>query len=222
MPRQNHFLPLLLPLTLTLSALVANPVAAVAAPPEVSATPAAGAPPLLWKAVTRDMFDDHGKVTITKKTIQLGEGSPATGIRYLGPVPRGEYEIRCQAKRTGGGDFFYGLTFPVGQDYCSLIVGGWGGSAVGLSNVDGLSAIENSTTQYIEFEKNRWYTIRLRVAAGKIAAWVDEKQMFEIATEEHTFDIWWEQTPLRPLGIATWNTAAEIRDFKIIVIKKND
>ena len=125
----------------------------------------------------------------------------------------------CEAKRTGGSDFFYGLTFPIDQDYCSLIVGGWGGTAVGLSNLDGLSAIENSTTQYIEFKKNRWYKIRLRVAQGKIIGWIDDKLIFNIAIKGHTFDIWWEQTPMRPLGIATWNTSAALRNFKILKIK---
>jgi len=172
-----------------------------------------------WAIAEHGMFADHGKVLVQKKEMHLKEGSPATGIRYKRNVPRREYEIHCEAKRTGGSDFFYGLTFPIDQDYCSLIVGGWGGSAVGLSNLDGLSAIENSTTQYIEFEKNRWYEIRLRVAQGKIIVWIDEKLIFDVAIRGHAFDIWWEQAPMRPLGIATWNTSAALRNFKILKIK---
>jgi len=172
-----------------------------------------------WTAAERGMFTDHGQVFSREGEIHLTEGSPATGIRYQGAVPRREYEVYCQAKRTGGSDFFYGLTFPIGQDYCSLIVGGWGGTAVGLSNIDGLSAIENSTTQYMEFEKDRWYKIRLRVAGKKIGVWIDDKSIIDVSTEEHTFDIWWEQTPMRPLGIATWNTSAAIRHFKISHLK---
>ncbi len=172
-----------------------------------------------WEIAEHGMFDDHGKVFVQQNEMHLKEGSPATGIRYKRNVPRQEYEIHCEAKRTGGSDFFYGLTFPIDQDYCSLIVGGWGGTAVGLSNLDGLSAIENSTTQYIEFEKNRWYKIRLRVAQGKITGWIDDKLIFEVAIQGHTFDIWWEQTPMRPLGISTWNTSAALRNFKILKIK---
>ncbi len=172
-----------------------------------------------WDIPEQGMFDEHGKISVQKNELHLAEGVPATGIRFNREVPRTDYEIRCEAKRTGGSDFFYGLTFPVGQDYCSWIVGGWGGTAVGLSNLDGLSAIENSTTQYMEIEKNRWYKTRLRVADGKITGWIDGKTIFEVAIKDHTFDIWWEQTPLRPLGIATWNTSAALRNFKLIKLK---
>ena len=179
-----------------------------------------------WTIAEQGMFDGHGKVLARNNQqgnqqgneLHLQEGSPATGVRYKREVPRINYEIQCEAMRTDGSDFFYGLTFPVNQHYCSMIVGGWGGTAVGLSNVDGLSAIENSTTQYMEFKNNRWYKIRLRVAEGKVSGWIDAKQIFEVTIKEHTFDIWWEQTPMRPLGIATWNTSAALRNFKILNI----
>ena len=211
-----------LPLALALLILLGGPVITHGQPtqgPTPQIQKEKEVPKIPWKTVAQDMFVDHGEVTIKKNEIQLGEGTPATGVRYQGAVPRNEFEIECEARRTGGSDFFYGLTFPIDRDYCSLIVGGWGGTAVGLSNVDGLSAIENSTTQYIEFEKNRWYQIRLRVAGGKIGVWIDNKQIIDIATKGRTFNIWWEQTPLRPLGIASWNTSAAIRRFKIIDLK---
>ena len=57
------------------------------------------------------------------------------------------------------------------------------------------------------------------VAEGKITGWIDEKKIFEVLIKDHTFDIWWEQTPLRPLGIATWNTSAALRNFQLIKLK---
>lgn len=44
-------------------------------------------------------------------------------------------------------EFFCGLTVPVrtGTECVSLIVGGWGGSLVGISSIDGLDASETST-----------------------------------------------------------------------------
>ena len=172
-----------------------------------------------WAVAEHGMFDGHGKVMLHENVLQLGEGSPATGVRYKKNEPRIDYEVHCEAKRTGGSDFFYGLTFPVHQDYCSWIVGGWGGTAVGLSNIDGLSAIENTTTQYMEFENNRWYKIRLRVAEGKITGWIDKKMIFDVPIKGHTFDIWWEQAPMRPLGIGTWNTSAALRNFKLLKLE---
>ena len=220
---QSPSAPVLLVAAVTLSLIIVTVVSrGEEAPPKDLAPKKARGNKLTlrdWDIPQEGMFDDHGKVSIDNNELHLAEGSPATGIRFKRGVPKIEYEIHCEAKRTGGSDFFYGLTFPVRQDYCSWIVGGWGGTAVGLSNVDGLSAIENSTTQYMEFENDRWYKIRLRVAEGKILGWIDKKQMFEVPIKDHTFDIWWEQTPLRPLGIASWNTSAALRNFQLIKLK---
>jgi hypothetical protein len=168
-----------------------------------------------WRVVERGMFADHGSVLVRDGAIHLLEGSPATGIVHTLPVPQSKYEIYLEAKRTGGSDFFCGLTFPIGQEYCSLIVGGWGGTAVGLSNIDSQSAIENESTRFIPFENDRWYRIRLRVSYARIEVWIDGTQVIDVETKDHKFDIWWEQDPMRPLGIATWNTTAAIRNFEI-------
>ena len=55
-----------------------------------------------------------------------------TGITWTNEMPRMGYEISLEAMRVEGSDFFCGLTFPVGKDYLSLIVGGWGGRRGGV------------------------------------------------------------------------------------------
>ena len=57
-----------------------------------------------------------------------------TGITWTNEVPTNNYEISLEAMRVEGSDFFCALTFPVGNDPCSFIVGGWGGGVVGLSS----------------------------------------------------------------------------------------
>ncbi len=168
-----------------------------------------------WNVAANAMFEDHGPVTAAEATIVMQSGNPATGITHKPPVPRIDYEIHLEAKRTAGNDFFCGLTFPIGDAYCSLILGGWGGTTVGLSNIDSQSANENESTTFINFKNDHWYRIRLRVTTSRIDVWIDADRVIGIETEGHTFDIWWEQEPMRPLGIATWNTSAAIRDFKI-------
>ena len=61
--------------------------------------------------------------------------------------------------------------------------------------------------------------LRLRVAEGKITGWIDKKMIFNVPIKGHTFDIWWEQAPMRPLGIGTWNTSAALRNFKLLKLK---
>ena len=169
-----------------------------------------------WRVAEAGMFDQHGTVTAANGMIVMPEGNPATGIAYKPPVPRIDYEVKLEAKRTAGNDFFCGLTFPINKEYCSLILGGWGGTTVGLSNIDSQSANENESTTFIDFERDRWYRIRLRVTTARIDVWIDGDLAIGLKTDNHTFDIWWEQDPIRPLGIATWNTAAAVRKFEII------
>jgi hypothetical protein len=35
---------------------------------------------------------------------------------------------------------------------------------------------------------------------------------------DRKFSIWWEQEPARPLGIATWNTSAALRNIRLTVL----
>ena len=168
-----------------------------------------------WQVADKFDFEEHGQVKVEKGQITLKRGSPATGIHYQGKLPRVDYEVSLEARRTDGDDFFCGLTFPVGKDYCTLIIGGWGGGATGLSNIDGMSAIENETTGFAKIEKNRWYRIRLRVGAEKIEAWFDKEQIVDLKTADRKFSIWWEQEPMRPLGIASWNTGAALRNIRL-------
>ncbi|MBM99809.1 MAG: hypothetical protein CMJ77_11830 [Planctomycetaceae bacterium] len=167
-----------------------------------------------WRIIKSFDFMDHGEIKVNDGVIQLGQGSPATGISWKGELPKINYELSLQAKRTEGDDFFCGLTFPIKDEFCSLIVGGWRGQVVGLSNLDDFSAIENETTRVIEFEKDRWYPIRLVVLDDKITIYIDKKKVIDIDTD-HKFSIWWEQEPVTPLGIVTWNTGGAIKDLKL-------
>jgi hypothetical protein len=168
-----------------------------------------------WKVLDEFSFKRHGEVRVEDGHITFDAGAPATGIAWQGEPPRGDYELTLEAMRVEGHDFFCGLTFPVGESHCTLILGGWGGSVVGLSNVDDLSAIENQTTDAFEFENGRWYAIRLRVTADRIAAWIDDRQIVDLPTKNRRFGVWWEQEPARPLGITTWYTQAAVRAIRL-------
>ena len=159
-------------------------------------------------------FAGAGSVTVTNGEIHLGMGY-MTGINWTGAVPEMNYEISLEAMRTDGSDFFCGLTFPVGTEPCSFIVGGWGGGVVGLSSIDGEDASQNETTQFMQFQNNRWYKIRLRVEPARIQAWIDEEQVVNFETADRRFSVRLEVEASRPLGIATWNTAAALRNLQL-------
>jgi len=168
-----------------------------------------------WTIIEKYDFERHGEVKVEDNTIILTAGSPATGVRVAGEFPRLNYEVTLDAKRIEGSDFFCGITFPVGEDYLSLVLGGWGGGATGISNLDNMSAIENETTGFHEFEQDRWYRIRLRVTDDKVEAWVDDEQIVGVEHTKHKLSIWWEQEPVRPFGIASWYTKSALRNIRL-------
>ena len=145
----------------------------------------------------------------------LGIGDGCTGVTYTRHIPETDYEISLEARRKEGNDFFCGLTFPAGKDPCTLIVGGWGGTTVGLSCIDGKDASENETTSYHNFEKNRWYNIKLVVTTDRIEAWVDEEKVVDMTTMGKKLSIRPEVTLSKPLGIASWNTTAGLRNIRM-------
>lgn len=169
-----------------------------------------------WKVIKENDFKNHGTVAVTNDVIHIGKGQPAAGIKVAGDFPRINYEVAFEARRTEGNDFFCGVTFPIHDNYCSFIVGGWGGGVVGLSNIDTMAAVENDTTRYLEVKDNQWYTIRLRVTEQRVIAWIDGEEFANIEVANHKFDIWWEQEPVRPFGIASWNTSAEVRNIRLL------
>jgi hypothetical protein len=175
-----------------------------------------------WQVLDERTFKNHGQVAVADETIVLEAGSPATGIRATGEVPRIDYEIELEAQRVEGGDFFCGLTFPVGESPCTLIVGGWGGGVVGLSNVDDRHAEENETMRYIPFKNGVWHRIRLRVTEERIQAWIDDEVQVNLATKDRKFSVWWEQEPAVPLGIATWYTKAALRNVRLRQLTEED
>ena len=168
-----------------------------------------------WEIVKKHDFEDHGKIYVKDGAIHLDEGSPASGIRWTGNLPRMNYELSFDAMRTEGGDFFVGLTFPVGKSNCSWIVGGWGGSITGLSNINDQPAAENETTKYIRFENKKWYHFRLKVMPDVIECWIDGKEIINVKTAKKKLSIWWEQEPALPLGFTTWITSAAYKNIQI-------
>jgi len=90
-----------------------------------------------WELAKGYDYEDQGKVEVADGCLVLQAGQPATGVRWTGAFPRSNYEVELEGQRVSGGDFFCGMSFPVGDNSLTLILGGWGGSICGLSCVDG-------------------------------------------------------------------------------------
>jgi len=161
-------------------------------------------------------FSGEGGVKVENGQIVLETGKSLTGITWSGPeLPTTNYELALQAMRVEGGDFFAGITFPVADSFCSLILGGWGGSVIGLSSINSEDASQNATSQSMDFESGRWYSVRLRVTPAKIEVWLDDRQIINQDLKNNRITIRIEMEPSVPLGIASWKTKAALRDIRL-------
>jgi Domain of Unknown Function (DUF1080) len=166
-------------------------------------------------------FGGQGNVRVEDGTLILEMGSDLTGITWKREFPKMNYEVALEAKRVEGSDFFCGVTFPVGDSFCSLILGGWGGTVVGLSSIDGKDASENSTSRLMNFDLNRWYRVRLRVGEREIEAWIDDQKVVNQELAGHRIGIRPEVDLSRPFGIASWRTEAALRDIRFRSLAAN-
>ncbi len=160
-------------------------------------------------------FGTQGPVSVSGGKIILGMGDGCSGITWKRDFPTVDYEVTLEAMRVDGHDFFCGMTFPVGKDPCTLIVGGWGGMVVGLSSIDGMDASENETMTLKQFENDRWYRIRLRVTADTIQAWIDNEIVVDFTIGDCFLSIRPEVELSKPFGIASWRTTAAIKNIRI-------
>ena len=86
-----------------------------------------------WK---NSMFGGDGEIAVEDGNLILDFGNDITGVTWKDEksLPKVNYEISLEAQRVDGSDFFCGLTFPIKDDPCSLILGGWGGTVCGSSS----------------------------------------------------------------------------------------
>ena len=129
-----------------------------------------------WKETP---FSGRGKIGIADGAILLGNGS-LTGVTWTGALPKANYEVRLEAMRVEGYDFFAGITFPVNDSFLLLD-----------QSADGAAewwAFPASTTWMLRrttpassrnFENGQWYALRLRVTHDRIQAWIDDQPVID-------------------------------------------
>ena len=166
-------------------------------------------------------FTGRGQVRVDQGAIVLGAGSPMTGINWTGSFPRNDYEVRFEAVRRQGNDFFASLTFPAGSAFCTWVLGGWGGDIVGISSIDGWDASDNETRSYFNFENGRWYAMRLRVTGGRISAWIGDQQIVNVSIAGRSVSLRPGEIELSaPFGFASYLTAGALRKIEYRVLAK--
>ena len=131
-------------------------------------------------------------------------------------IPKTNYEVELEFLKIDGNDFALGLTFPVGDAHASLILGGWGGATVGVSSIDDRDASMNETTKYLQFKRNQWRKVRLKVTPDKVEAWLDRRKIVDQDIKNRKIALrGGEISRAVPLGLSTYRTSAAYRNIKL-------
>jgi hypothetical protein len=171
---------------------------------------------------TASDFAGHGEPAVEEGNLVLPFGEALTGVTYSGKTPTMNYEVEIQGKKVDGADFFCGLTFPVNDSYASLICGGWGGTVVGVSSLDGKDANRNETRTLKKFDRDKWYTIRLRVLPDRLQAWIDGEKVVDAVTTGRKISTRVEVDASKPFGISSYQTTAAFRSIKIRTLRVDE
>lgn len=164
-----------------------------------------------WKETD---FTGKGTVKVQDGCIVLGKGY-MTGVNYTGKLPKADYELRMEAQRVEGHDFFAGITFPVNDSFLTWINGGWGGNMIGLSSLDGNDASENDTSLSRDFKAGQWYRLWFAVNTNRIRAWIDDELVIDVQIANREVALRPGEIELsKPFGIATYNTTSKLRKIE--------
>ena len=97
-----------------------------------------------------------------------------------------------------------------------LVLGGWGGSLIGISSIDDFDASENETGDAFIFEDKKWYAIKLRVSEEELIVWLDEKKVIDCEVADRKVSMRFGEIEMSvPLGITTYATSGEFRNLKL-------
>ena len=160
-------------------------------------------------------FGGEGTAELNEGVLRLERGEPLTGINMITKkFPKENFEMRWKAMRVDGSDFFAGVTFPVGDEFCSLICGGWGGGLIGLSSINGNDASENETTGFHQFKNKKWYAFRVRVDKKHITVWIDDKEAIQVERENNKFSLRGEVFKSKPVGYCVFQSIVDIKEWE--------
>lgn len=147
----------------------------------------------------------------TDEGIVIPQGIPLAGLVYRGTPPDGAFELEVRARREYGGDFFLGVTFPVGEEHLTLVLGGWGGAVCGLSCVDGLDASEGTTRTLRSFPNGKYFDVRIEMTGARVDAFIDGEHLLGQALEGRRLSLRPEVLPSAPLGLSSFATCTTVQ-----------
>jgi hypothetical protein len=175
-----------------------------------------------WKAA--DIWGNGKVEALTNGVVSCGLGKPLTGLAYTNSFPTMSYEVKMEALRKEGSDFFVAMTIPVESNACTVVIGGWGGGLCGISSINFMDASENQYSEGVVFKNDVWYTLRVRVTPGLLEVFLNDtlytaKVPFE-SSSAFTLRAGSDIDKTKPFGLATYETKALWRNLTVTTLEK--
>lgn len=166
----------------------------------------------LWgELVWARSFEDSRLGRWSAKDGVLSQTSLATDQRLMfGSPDWTDYELRCEARKTGGHEGFLLLaraTSP--EEFYWANLGGWNNVRSQFER-GGKGRRWGGFGPSVDggFETGRWYRLRLRCAGPRLQVFVDDRLLLDMTDPE---------PHLRgQVGLGTWATAAEFRNISVV------
>lgn len=174
-----------------------------------------------WKPFTKTEYSKGGKVEVKENSIHIAEGFPYSYIQWKGKFPKENYEVFLRTMKPDGNDIFCGILFPVGTNYCSLVLGGWGNSITGLSCIDNMAAADNEYAVMNSYTTNKWYKVTLRVTGTNIMTWVGGKKLIDVDRSKHEISPYFGLEMMAPFGVFTFGTPGAFEEISVRRLEKN-
>jgi hypothetical protein len=170
-----------------------------------------------WEIIDVAKGRGHGGKSSVKdgRALLSGLKNRITG-RWVGKFPTMDYEVVFEVARTAGLRFPY-VVFAVGDSHGVWFMAGRDGTYAGLSTVDGKGYDQkgNPTYRRVRYAAKRWYKARLRVAGGKVEAWVDDEQVIDLPDAERRVQKDAFGVTLKPFTISVHEAVNVIRNLRL-------
>lgn len=189
-----------------LAAGCASPGEATSAPPPWTVVDLATAQPIA--------FGGEGEVVHSDRGLELGQGSPLTGVTFGDAPSPPRYELEAVVARLRGNDFFCGLTFPTARGNLTLVLGGWGGAVCGLSSLDGVDAGSNETRRLRSFAIDQDHRVCVVVDGDRIAVRLDGEPFLDCDLTGKAVGVRAEVEPSQPFGWCSYLTWARLSSLR--------
>ena len=164
-------------------------------------------------------FGGQDKIEVVDDAIVAEAGYPLAGIAStLKDLPNSGYTLSLEAQKIDGTDFFCCVSFPVKDQHCSLVLGGWGGTLCGISCINTEDASQNSKKWLKKFERGQWYAIEIKVTDDRIVCSVDDEVMVDLPLDGVELSLRSEVHSTTPIGICAFETKSAWRNIRLTTL----